>query len=209
MTVTELAVLHTLPNGSSKVPSEKLLAKLKSAKEVLESNSGYSFSFFQQYEDPTVIYIVGRWLSTAAHEAFLPSSQNLALLDLFKGQIDIENILMYHLELDADATPLPLNAPAVSVNRHFIKHRQRDAFQKRFEQVKPLLQDYTKPRPLAGGWRIEKETEEKEEWVLFSGFDSVEHHIRFSKTDEFQNYRGISEYVDGFDLKHMKRLEGI
>ena len=56
---------------------------------------------------------------------------------------------------------------------------------------------------------MEKEAEGKEEWVLFSGFDSVEHHIGFSKTDEFQRYRGIVEYVDGFELKHMKRLEGM
>jgi hypothetical protein len=105
MTVTELAILHALSDGNGKVPSEELLANLKSAKQVLESNSGYSFSFFQQLEDPTIIYILGAWSSTALHEAFLPSSQNLALLDLFKGQIDIENILMHHLELDADATP--------------------------------------------------------------------------------------------------------
>jgi heme-degrading monooxygenase HmoA len=115
---------------------------------------------------------------------------------------------MYHLELDADVTPLPLNVPVISVNRHFVKHGQRDAFLKQFEHVKPLLQDYTKPRDVAGGWRIEKETEDKEEWVLFSGFDSVEHHIGFSKTDEFQTYRSIVEYVDGFEAKHMKRLEG-
>jgi quinol monooxygenase YgiN len=209
MTVTELAVLHALPDGDGKVPSEHLLANLRTAKQVLESNSGHSFRFFQQIEDPTVIYIVGAWSSTAAHEAFLPSSQNLALLDLFKGQVDIENILMYHLELDADATPLPLNAPAISVNRHFIKHGQRDAFQKRFEEVKPLLQNYTKPRAVTGGWRIEKEAEDKEEWDLFSGFESVEHHIGFSKTDEFQKYGSLVEYVDSFEVKHMKHLEDL
>lgn len=209
MTVTELVILPTLPDGSGKVPSEKLLANFKSAKQVLESNSGYPFSFFQQIEDPTILYIIGAWSSTAAHESFLPSSQNLALLDLFRGQIDIENILMYHIELDANTTPLPLNAPAISVNRHFIKHDQRDLFRKRFEEVKPLLQGYTKPRPVAGGWRIEKEAEDKEEWVLLSGFDSLDHHMGFSKTDEFQKYRGIVEYVDGFELKHMKRLEGL
>jgi len=172
MTVTELVILQALADSNGKVPSETLLANLKSAKQVLESNSGYNFSFFQQIEDPTVIYNLGAWSSTTAHECFLPSPQNLALLELFKGQIDIENILMYHLELDANATPFPLNAPAISVNRHFIKHGQRDAFQKRFEEVKPLLQDYTKPRPIAGGWRIEKEEEDEEEWVLISGFDT-------------------------------------
>jgi hypothetical protein len=115
----------------------------------------------------------------------------------------------YHLELDADATPLPLNTPAISFNRHFIRHGQRDAFQKRFEDVKPLLQNYTKPRAVAGGWRIEKEAEDKEEWDLFSGFESVEHYIGFSKTDEFQKYRSLVEYVDSFEVKHMKHLEDL
>jgi hypothetical protein len=54
---------------------------------------------------------------------------------------------------------------------------------------------------VGGEWRRKR--------VLFSGFDSVEHHIGFSKTDEFQKYRSIVEYVDGFELKHMKRLEGM
>jgi heme-degrading monooxygenase HmoA len=116
---------------------------------------------------------------------------------------------MYHLELDVETAPLPLDAPAISINRHFTKHGQRDAFQKRFEEMKPLLQDYTKPQPVAGGWRIEREVEDKEEWVLFSGFDSVEHHVGFSKTDEFQKYRGILEYVDSFEVRHIKRLEGM
>jgi hypothetical protein len=59
---------------------------------------------------------------------------------------------------------------------------------------------------VAGGWRMEKEIESKEEWVLFSGFDSVEHHQGFAKTDEFQRYRSIVEYVDSFEVKHMRRL---
>lgn len=209
MTVTELAILHVLPIGDTKGPSPELLARLKRARQVLETSSGYSFSFLQQIEDPNVLYIIGAWSTPAAHEAFLPSPQNQALLDSIKGHIDTEEMLMYHLDLDATVTPLPLDAPAISINRHFIKNGQRMAFQKQFDEVKPLLQDYIRPRPVAGGWRIEKETEDKEEWVLFSGFDSVEHHSGFARTDEFQRYRSIVEYVDSFEVKHMRRLEEV
>lgn len=76
MTVIELAVLHALPDGNGKVPSERLLANLRNAKQVLESSSGYSFNFLQQLEDPFVTYIVGAWSSPAAHEVFLPSIPN-------------------------------------------------------------------------------------------------------------------------------------
>jgi hypothetical protein len=98
---------------------------------------------------------------------------------------------MYHLELDISATPLPLEAPAISINRHFIREGQKKPFEKQFIQVKPLLQAYTKPLPVAGGWRIEKEGEGKEEWVLFSGFDSVEHHHGFAKTAVSKNIKKL------------------
>ncbi len=116
---------------------------------------------------------------------------------------------MYHLELDATATPLPLDASAISISRHFIKNGQREAFQSRLEKMKALLQDYTRPRPVAGGWRIEKEAENEEEWVLFSGFDNVEHHFGFEKADEFRKYRSTVEDVGSFEEKHVRRVEEV
>lgn len=61
---------------------------------------------------------------------------------------------------------------------------------------------------LVGG-ESRRKRKTKRNWFYSQAFDSVEHHIRFSKTEEFQKYRGIVEYVDGFELKHMKRLESV
>ena len=104
---------------------------------------------------------------------------------------------------------MPLEAPTIGINRNFIKEGQHAAFEKRFVQVKLLLQAYAKPLPVAGGWRIEKEEEGKEKWVLFSGFDSVEHHYDFAKTARFEEYRGVVERVEGFEVKHLERLAGV
>lgn len=101
----------------------------------------------------------------------------------------------------------------VSLNRHFIKDGQKEGFEGKFGAVGGLLGEYALPRVLLGGWRVEKdvvdgeEGKEKEEFVLLSGFDSVDHHLGFAKTAEFETYKGITEFVDGFELKHLRRLE--
>jgi hypothetical protein len=63
--------------------------------------------------------------------------------------------------------------------------------------------------PKFPGWRIEKESDEKEEWALLSGFENVDHHMAFAKTAEFEKYRALVECVDGFELKHMRSIEGL
>ena len=45
--------------------------------------------------------------------------------------------------------------------------------------------------------------------VLLSGFESVEHHMGFAKTKEFEKYKGIVEFVEGFELRHLRKIGGI
>jgi heme-degrading monooxygenase HmoA len=143
-----------------------------------------------------------------AHQTYIQTSENKGVVQSLQAQIDIEGIIMYHVELDPDDAPLPLDAPIISVNKHFIKAGQRQAFEREFGQVQHLLQNYTKPRPTAGGWRIEKESDGKEEWILFSGFESVDDHHGFAKSAQFGEYKRILKYVDGFEVKHLRCLEG-
>jgi len=113
---------------------------------------------------------------------------------------------MYHLDLDMGVEKIPVDAPVVSINRHFVKGGRKDEFRGCFDGVKGLLEEYTKPKPIAGGWRIEKE-EGKEEFVLFSGFEGVESHYGFAKTEEFERYKAITGFVDGFEVRHLRRLD--
>jgi heme-degrading monooxygenase HmoA len=166
MAVTELATLP-LTRGTL-ASSPELLTGLYKAKVLMETQSGFKFNFSKQVEDPTLIYIVGAWSSPLAHQTYIQTSENKAVVQSLQAQVDIEGIIMYHVELDPDDAPLPLDAPVISVNKHFIKAGQRQAFEREFGQVQHLLQNYTKPRPTAAGWRIEKESDDKEEWILFS-----------------------------------------
>lgn len=89
MTVTELAIFpltHRLTKNCPTLPSS-LIQKLLIAKFALEAASGHSFYYFQQIEDPSIIYIVGAWDSIAAHHTFLPSPENQRLLELLKDDI--------------------------------------------------------------------------------------------------------------------------
>jgi heme-degrading monooxygenase HmoA len=222
MTVTELAILpltHTLTKESPTLPSF-LIQKLLTTKSVLETASGHHFHYFQQVEDPSIIYILGSWDSVTAHGSFLPSPENQKLLELFKDDIIMPGeggtgIAMWHLNSDVfsldHSTGLKsvFTSPTISLNRHFVPASKKAAFESKFSDVRGLLEDFTNPYKVVGGWRIEKESEEKEEWALFSGFESVDHHMAFAKTEEFEKYREIVGFVEGFEVRHLRVIEGL
>jgi quinol monooxygenase YgiN len=221
MPVTELAILpltHSLSKENPHLPPS-LKKKFISAKLVLEKDSGHKFCFFQQVEDPSIIYILGSWKSPQAHGVFLPSAENQKLLELFKDDIiteekDGKKMTMWHLDADIfsgvnEGDKSVFTAPVISLNRHFVPKDKKAGFVKKFHEVKGLLEDFTAPYQVVGGWRIEKEEEGKEEWCLFSGFESVENHHEFARTEGFARYREIVEFVEGFELRHLRGVEGL
>jgi quinol monooxygenase YgiN len=221
MPVTELAIIpltHNLTQENPNLPAS-LKQKFISAKLVLEKASNRKFYFFQQVEDPSIIYIIGSWESPQAHATFLPSAENQKLLEMFKDDIIVEDkdgkkMTMWHLDADVfsgvnEGDKPVLTAPVISLNRHFVPGDKKAGFIKKFDEVRGLLGEFTKPYQVVGGWRIEKEAEGKEEWDLFSGFESVENHHEFAKTEVFARYREIVEFVEGFELKHLRGIEGL
>lgn len=214
MAVTEFAILSlSSPPADGSLPTD-FLARLTIAKNVLDKASGYSFHFFQQVEDPSLVYIIGRWNSVASHESFLPSDDNKQLLELLKEDIIISGIVLYHLDSDVydmageSGKKSVFEAPIISCNRHFVPVGKKEGFSEQYRMVKGLLQNFTDPFRVVGGWRMEKESEDKEEWVLFSGFNSVTHHHEFPKKDQFVKYREIVNFLDGFEVKHLKKILG-
>jgi heme-degrading monooxygenase HmoA len=221
MPVTEFAILpltRSLTKDNSTLP-EILIDKLRIAKTVLDQASKYKFHYFQQIEVPSIVYIIGRWDSSEAHYAFLPSAENQELLELFKedivmdGEDEGKKMQMWHLGNDvfavASGTEWFFNAPVISCNRHFVPKKQKSGFIEQFNEVKGILEEFTKPYGVVGGWRIEKEAEEKEEWVLYLGFESVDNHMQFAKTRGFEKYREIVGFVGGFELKHLRAIKGL
>lgn len=87
---------------------------------------------------------------------------------------------MWHLNnnifLDqSPSNPVLAPAPTIALGRHFVSKDKKDAFDQKFSEVQCLLEGFTTPYQIVGGWRIEKESDETEEWALFSGWEDVDH----------------------------------
>lgn len=220
---TELAILpltHPITTSNPTLPSS-LIKKLKNTKSVLEKASGFEFSFFQQVEDPSIVHIVGEWFSLENHVVFLKSPENLALLEDLKDDIAIKGesgktMQMWHIDtsikaaLNASSGKNVLTAPTISLNRMFIAPGKSPEFSAKLRERQGLLGEFTKPYSVIDGSRIERdyvEGKEREEWAVLSGFESVDHHMGFAKTESFEKYREITEFVESFELRHMKKIE--
>ncbi|KAH8155824.1 uncharacterized protein LAJ45_00836 [Morchella importuna] len=204
MVVLEYAILSIKSPHTSDTPSLK--SGLQNALQVLNkasAPSGAQFSLFQQIENPQILHLLGSWTSVEAHHAFLPSTENLALLEEVKDLINVD--LLFHAGMDKST--LPLDAPCVAFARHLVKAGHKEDFATIWGENSHHLKDFTEPYPLVGGWRIDGVEEGiGGEWVQFSGFKTVEHHHEFAKTEGFKEYAKMKEFLERFEVVHAKTL---
>ncbi|KAH7414551.1 hypothetical protein DE146DRAFT_38963 [Phaeosphaeria sp. MPI-PUGE-AT-0046c] len=214
MTITEIALLRLAPGIT--LGDATLRSNLAHAEEVMQNYTGKTFHYLQQTEDPSCIYIVGEWESLDQHmKHFIPSDGNQALLVLLKDQLSVEWLL--HADVSHADLPLPRSKSAIdkaiggelifSIARHMVKDGQKEEFQRTFVANRQYLQGFLTEGIMGGGWRIDKEEEGKEEWVLLCPYTSVQQHYDFAKTPEFERYGLIREHMDGAEIKHAKILD--
>jgi len=210
MAVTELACLRLRPEQAL---SPELLAKLATAKSVMEKTSGYNFHYYHCVESPELIFIIGAWPSIEFHmQDFIPSQANQDLLSLLKDEIVVE--WMFHLDIDQAKQSLSLGRATLAIGRHFIKDGENTQFQRTFDYNKHYLQAFVGGEELVvGGFRMDKgidpslETDPKGEFVLFTAWQDVAQHGEFAKTDGFKKYAQIRDHLAGADIKHAVRLD--
>lgn len=167
----------------------------------MESFDGRPFYWYTQIEDPSIFYIVGSWASVQRHrQEWLPSAANHGLLG---GLVIVD--WMFHVKVAQDQ--LPLDAPVMAIGRHFIKPGAHVEFEETFGSVKHHVANYTAPRGVAGGWRVEKEAEDQEDWVLFTGWPGSAKHSEFAETPEFKEYASIKHFVEKIEVKHATKLD--
>lgn len=195
MSVLELAILSIKSPHTVATPS--LQSTLKNALQILHTASGSAFDLLQQIEDPSVIYLLGSWSSVEAHNEFLVSAENIALLEAVKELINVD--LMLHAQIDK--ATLPLAAPFIVVSRTVIKAGEKEGFETVWGATRDYVAKHTKPYLAVGGWRVDEGV--VGEWVQFTGFQSVEQYQAFPKTE----YGKIMEFVENYhDLGHAKAL---
>ncbi|KAJ8114776.1 hypothetical protein OPT61_g3422 [Boeremia exigua] len=209
MTITEVALLHLLPNVV--IDDTDLRSKLAQAKKIMQNYTGRTFHYLQQVEDPAYIYIIGEWESLDQHmNEFIPSTDNQALLESLQGSLSVD----WLLHIDVSHAGLPLTgkgatkqtAPTFAIVRHFIKGGERAQFQQTFDEEKHHLQDFVTEDKIGGGWRVDTEGDE-DEWVLLTPWKNVEQHHEFAQTDGFTNYGKIRAHIQGAEIKHARFLD--
>jgi heme-degrading monooxygenase HmoA len=166
-------------------------------------------------------------------EEWIPSTINQELMQSLKDELEVE--WMFHVGIDIDKdTALPgtnaepqrrqedsvFNAPTIAIGRYFITSGKRDEFTSLFTATNVHLAKFVSPWPFLGAWRLDKGVttvddlkaslagpeEGKEEFVLFTGWDDVTHHLRFAQSDNFQEFQRIRDSMDGAEIKHVVRL---
>ncbi|KAI1608043.1 hypothetical protein EDD36DRAFT_423925 [Exophiala viscosa] len=210
MSVTELALLRIDPGTD--VSSPTLLANLSEAKSVMERASGFKFHYYHCVEDPSLVFILGAWPSIDFHmKEFIPGEANQEILDLLKRQLVVE--WMFHLDVDQAKTALSLSEKFIAIGRHFIREGEEDVFRSTFKAKKHELESFIGGAGhVVGGFRLDDgfepatEGDRKEEFVLFTAWNSVEHHFGFARTEGFEKYGQIRNHIEQADIKHATRL---
>jgi hypothetical protein len=212
MPVTELGFFRL--NPSTPITSSSLLANLLTAKHTCEAftarNSGNKTANFRWehcVEDPALIYYVGSWGSVAEHrEAFRFSDDNKRLQRLIGAQMGIDQY--FHLELDQSKVDVAgaLDRGETTVMRHFVKPGQRGAVEKLFAaKLEQLRLHFGSSDHVVGGWRIDKEADDKEELVLFVG--SACEGQRLEDEETILGGADAMDYFDKVERTHAVKLD--
>ena len=235
MPVTEVALLRLRPGTSLSDPAFR--AKLTEAKRVMETYSNnlstnvhhpsanpthinpaeipqpaadqHKFYYYTQHEDPENLYVLGSWPSAALHrESFLPSPENQALLAQLSTDVTVQSTV--HVEVEQSS--IPLDAPVLAISQHWITPSNNAQFEEAFDENRHHLEHFS-TRKLAGGWRHEKEERadggQKDVFVLFSGWDDVDHHMKFGQSQNYDEYAKIIQWIDegGFEVRHAVKVD--
>ena len=212
MPTTEIALLRLSPGNS--ILDMEFRRKLAHAKIVMQTETGREVYYMHQIEDPTCLYIITEWKSLFQHmEVFIPSSANQSLLQSLEGMLTVE--WLQHIDAPNADLPLPetktqmeaayRGQPVWSIVRHMVKAGEKERFQRSFEANKAYLQDFVTEGHLGGGWRVDGD-EGKDEFVLVCPWKSVEQHLEFGKTEGFEKYARIKDFIDEADIKHAMLL---
>lgn len=230
MPVLELLLLRLRPNISPQDPT--LLANLSTVRSLVHTNS--RFYHCTPDSDPSLIYIVGQWPSLTAHQKFLTSGPvKEEILSHQTHQLDF--VWMLHIDLPVDGSveaSLPLTAPVMAIERFFIRkpdthlepnaHTNTDTgitdhsipFERILANHHEAIASQTHPHPVLGGWRIDPLQPTQKEYVLFSGWASVEAHREFglslsNKAGEADGEYpgGLKDHCGGMEVRHARNME--
>ncbi|KEF53394.1 uncharacterized protein A1O9_10369 [Exophiala aquamarina CBS 119918] len=168
MAIIELA--HVQLKDGLTTSDPVLLKNLKAVKSVIEKHSKLPTQFFEQTDDPTMLFMVGAWPNkeTSQH-GFNGSPHQGEILDLVKDQMGIDWV--HYMDIDQNA--IPIHAPLLAIVKgEFPKHVNRAIADQDF---KTIAQGLGETRYAAvSAWNLRKDKHEPDVKVHFSGWESLD-----------------------------------
>ncbi|KAK6819727.1 hypothetical protein PG987_016210 [Apiospora arundinis] len=156
---------------------------------------------FVQVDDPLSLLLTAHWDSPEHHGQWIRSQANRDALGLLAPHLEMSRLAMFHVDgVEAFTGPetvaatagekATLSADYVSVSKFVLAAGKKADFEGAWNKVGPIFQEFVSPYVHRGGWRIEKQDgrEDKEEFVLIGGWDSLE------KAAELAKSKGYAEY---------------
>ncbi|KAI1759413.1 hypothetical protein GGR53DRAFT_149138 [Hypoxylon sp. FL1150] len=222
MAVTELAWLKCASEAVTAESKEATNTALqvqdewcaRNAPTIPKGRADRGAAFFQQVEDPSVTLLAAHWESVEQHKTWMESTENQSIFPALSNHFQLEKTIFFHLD-DVELFKKPeeegavslLESPVISMGRLSIATENRRAFDQVWSEVKGIVEQFAKPNVLRSGWRIEKEDENKEEFVFACGWPSVERHEEFATAEDFQKYvSALSPFTRARDVKHYQRI---
>ncbi|KAL4867239.1 hypothetical protein BDV12DRAFT_171751 [Aspergillus spectabilis] len=217
MPVTELACLRLKNNLPLTDPTNHLTeSRLRAGLRAQAQYINAATYLLTQIEDPSYIYILGKWDSVAQHvQEWIPSATNQEVMGELSGDLDV--VWLQHLDFDPSLglsetakgitdEGIPYDEPVVAIGRYFISPFTKAGFERTFAEAKHHLKEFRGPRKIAGAWRVDKQVDESgsvnEEYVQFTAWDTVKEHSSFAESDGFKAFSKLKHFMQGAEIKH-------
>jgi heme-degrading monooxygenase HmoA len=222
MAVTEIAILH----AKAGEVDGSLRKKLQAAQSIQDTWHASNFpnspssaadrgaAMFQQVEDPANILITAQWDSVAAHWQWIRSDENKSTMEDLSDQITSEGmdgVVLIHLNAELFSQPAParavhlLDSPVISIGR--LRVNDKEALAAKWCEVEGILKDFLTPHLVRTGWREDKGANDKDEFVLVCGWESVAQHAEFRESPGWAKYSEITKLVAEADIRHYRRFQ--
>ena len=175
-------------------------------------------AIFEQVEDPAKLMITAKWASVEAHWQWIESEENkraMGAMESYGVSKNPTDIDLFHLDADIfDSAPVEaagetialLDSPIIAVDRLFLDPAKKDEFANRLAAVDATLRENSRPFVVRGGWRVDVGPGGRQEYVLVSGWESVDKHLECNPLTQLPESGAFKPLVAEVNTKHYRRI---
>ena len=206
MAVIELACIKLKPGVTAEDPA--LLKNLAKVRDIVHDYNHLTTLYYSQVEDPTSLYVIGAWESPEQHsKGFSGSPGQMEIYELGKDQLQ-EITWMYYI--DVELPRLPLDAPVLAIRRYFLKAGvEKQNFLEACKLGRRKLKEMA--HSSVGGWNLPKDDQEKNLWVQFAGWNSLEDEgkAEFANSEEtVESTKALQDMIEeDSDIMHATKVQ--